>query len=178
MAYLVERDSDRLHVFQVLSRVVWQTDWSCSCAEHKNYSRVCIKKWTRSAAGPSVETHTRFCNVTTYSRLVSSPSLMVQRDQWDTYWGPKKLIFLIRDIDDGTMAAASVETCRFVVLRPPGARLGSVPYTCNRLRGLRGRIPLQIHLAKMHLNPDVSTTKCQDFDQELSGEPQVRAHAA
>ena len=27
---------------------------------------------------------------------------MVQRDQWDTYWGPKKIIFLIRDIDDAT----------------------------------------------------------------------------
>ena len=23
---------------------------------------------------------------------------MVQRDQWDTYWGPKKIIFLIRDV--------------------------------------------------------------------------------
>ena len=49
---------------------------------------------------------------------------MVQRDQWDTYWGPKKLIFLIRDIDDATMAGASVESCRFVVLRCPGGRLG------------------------------------------------------
>ena len=33
VAYLVEWDSGRLHVFQVLSRVVWQTDCSCSCAE-------------------------------------------------------------------------------------------------------------------------------------------------
>ena len=31
--------------------------------------------------------------------------------------GPKKLIFLIRDIDDATMAGASVESCQFVVLR-------------------------------------------------------------
>ena len=47
---------------------------------------------------------------------------MVQRDQWDTYWGPKKLIFLIRDIDDATRAGASVEICQFVVLRSPGDR--------------------------------------------------------
>ena len=31
---------------------------------------------------------------------------MVQRDQWDTYWGAKKIISLIRDIDDATMAGA------------------------------------------------------------------------
>ena len=30
---------------------------------------------------------------------------MVQRDQWDTYGGAKKLIFLIREIDDGTIAS-------------------------------------------------------------------------
>ena len=46
-------------------------------------------------------------------------SFMVQSEQWDTYWGPKKLIFLIRDIDDATMAGASVESCQFVVLRSP-----------------------------------------------------------
>ena len=50
---------------------------------------------------------------------------MVQSDQWDTHWGPKKLIFLIRDIDDAAMAGASVESCRFVVLRSPRGRLGS-----------------------------------------------------
>ena len=52
---------------------------------------------------------------------VSFRSLMVQGDQWDTYWGPKKLIFLIRDIDDPTMAGASVESCQFVVLVSPRA---------------------------------------------------------
>ena len=67
---------------------------------------------------------------------------MVQREQWDTYWGPKKLIFLIRDIDDAAMAGASVESCRFVVLRSPEGRLGSVLYMCNRLRRMRGRFPL------------------------------------
>ena len=49
---------------------------------------------------------------------------MVQRDQWDTSWGAKKLIFLIRAIDDATMAAAPVEFCQFVVLRSPRGRLG------------------------------------------------------
>ena len=44
---------------------------------------------------------------------------MVQRDQWDKYWGAKKLIFLIREIDDAAMAGASVETCQSVVLRSP-----------------------------------------------------------
>jgi len=46
---------------------------------------------------------------------------MVQSDQWNTSWGPKKLIFLIREIDDAAMAGASVESCRFVVLWFPEA---------------------------------------------------------
>ena len=32
---------------------------------------------------------------------------MVRREQWDTYWGAKKIIFLIRDIDDATVAGVS-----------------------------------------------------------------------
>ena len=64
---------------------------------------------------------------------------MVQRDQWDAYWGPKKLIFLIRDIDDATMAGASVESCQFVALESPWGRLGSVLYTCKRLHRTRRR---------------------------------------
>ena len=55
---------------------------------------------------------------------VSFRSLLVQRYQWDTSWGPKKLIFLIREIDDPTRAAAPVEFCQFVVLRSPRGRLG------------------------------------------------------
>ena len=39
--------------------------------------------------------------------LVPFGSLMVQRDQWYTYWGAKKLFFLIRDIDGPAMTAAS-----------------------------------------------------------------------
>ncbi len=53
--------------------------------------------------------------------------------------GPKKLIFLIRDIDDLTVAGASVESCQFVVLRSLRGRLGSVLYTCKRLRRIRRR---------------------------------------
>ena len=71
--------------------------------------------------------------------LVSFGSLVVQRDQWDTSWGPKKRFFLIREIDDAAMAGASVESCRFVVPRSLGGRSGSVQYMCNRLRRLRRR---------------------------------------
>jgi len=70
---------------------------------------------------------------------VSFGSLMVHRQQWDTSWGAKKFNFVIRDIDDATMAAASMESCRFVVLRSPGGRLGSVLDVRNRLRRMRGR---------------------------------------
>ena len=64
---------------------------------------------------------------------------MVRRNQWDTYWGPKNLFFLIRESDDAAMAGASVESCRFVVLRCPRERLGSFVDMCNRLRRMRGR---------------------------------------
>ena len=64
---------------------------------------------------------------------------MGQRDQWDTYWGAKKIIFLIRDIDGPTMTAAPVESCWFVARRCPWGRLGSVLYTCKRLRRVRRR---------------------------------------
>ena len=78
---------------------------------------------------------------------VSFRSLMVQRDQWDTYWGPKKIIFLIREIDDAAMAAASMESCRFVVLRCPGGRLGSVVDVRNRRRRVCGRFHRWIQIS-------------------------------
>ena len=53
--------------------------------------------------------------------------------------GEKNNFFTIRDIDDATMAGASVESCRFVVLRSLRGRLGSIKYMCNRLRRLRRR---------------------------------------
>jgi hypothetical protein len=45
------------------------------------------------------------------------------------------------------MAGASVESCRFVVLRCPRERLGSVVYMCNRLRRMRGRFHRWIHIS-------------------------------
>ena len=66
-------------------------------------------------------------------------SLLIQRDQWDTSWGPKIIIFLIRDIDDATRAGASMESSQFVVRRSPGGRLGSIKYMYNRLHRMRGR---------------------------------------
>ena len=70
---------------------------------------------------------------------MSCGSLLVRRDQWDTYWGPKKIIFLIREIDDAAMAAAPAESCQSLPNRSPWGRLGSVLYTCNRLRRMRRR---------------------------------------
>ena len=58
---------------------------------------------------------------------------MVHRDRWDTYWGPKKLIFLIRDTDDATMTAAPVESCQSVAPRSPGARFMMVLDVGRRL---------------------------------------------
>ena len=54
------------------------------------------------------------------------------------YWGGGK--FLVRGTDDAaaTMAAAPVESCRFVVLRSPGGRIGSVLDVCKRRYRMRG----------------------------------------
>ena len=65
---------------------------------------------------------------------------MGQRDQWDTYWGAKKIIFLIRDIDGPTMTAAPVESCRFVARRSPWGRFGSAVVACKRLHRTRRRL--------------------------------------
>jgi len=94
---------------------------------------------------------------------VSFGSLMVQRDKWDTYWGPKKLIFLIRDIDDATMTAAPVESCRFVVLRSPQGRLGSELDMGNRLPRMRGRSPRCIHISKVLCAPALWTMIPKSF---------------
>ena len=102
---------------------------------------------------------------------------MVQRDRCDTSWGPKKLIFLIRDIDDAAMAGASVESCRFVVLRSPRGHLGSVVDMCNRLRRMRGRFPLEIHLPKCISGQMSPPQNAKVLDPELSGELQALALA-
>ena len=86
---------------------------------------------------------------------VSFGSLMVQRDKWDTYWGPKKIFFLIRDIDDATMAGASVESCQSLPKRSPWGRLGSVLYTCKRLHRMRQRFK---HFWSISLNKSAHWT--------------------
>ena len=63
------------------------------------------------------------------------------------FLGADKIFFLIRDIEDPAMTAASVESCRFVVLRSLGGHLGSVLYTCKRLRRMRGRFHRYIHIS-------------------------------
>ena len=70
--------------------------------------------------------------------LVSFGSLLVQRDQWDAYWGTKNVIFLIRDFDDATRAGALVESCQFVVLEVARRALGSVIDVGKRRRRVRG----------------------------------------
>ena len=72
---------------------------------------------------------------------------MVQRDQRDTYWGPKKLIFLIREIDDAAMAGASVESCQSLPERSPRGLLGSVLDVGSRLHRTRGRFHRWIHMS-------------------------------
>ena len=65
---------------------------------------------------------------------------MVQRDQWDTYRGPKKVTscFAVRR-GRGHRAAAPVESCQSLPKRSPWGRLGSALYTCNRLHRIRRR---------------------------------------
>ena len=70
---------------------------------------------------------------------------MVQRDQWDTYWAPK--IVSRRGGGRGHRAAAPVYSCQSLPKRSPWGRLGSVLYTCNRLRRMRGRFDRWIHIS-------------------------------
>ena len=53
--------------------------------------------------------------------------------------GDENVIFLIRDFDDATRAAASLESCRFVVLEVARRALGSVLDVGKRRRRMRGR---------------------------------------
>ena len=95
---------------------------------------------------------------------VSISSLLVQRDRWDTYWGPKIIIFFIRDIDDTAMAAVPAESCQSVAPRSPGARSGMLLDVGNRLRRMRGRFPLQIHLPRcisVQLSPPQNAIVCR-----------------
>ena len=65
---------------------------------------------------------------------------MVQRDQWDTCWGPKKEFF--KFAAEGalrSMAATPAESCQSLPKRSPWGRLGSVLDTCTRLHRIRRR---------------------------------------
>ena len=62
------------------------------------------------------------------------------------FLGAEKIIFLIRDIDDAARAGASMESCRFVVLRSPRGHLGSELDMGSRLRRMRGRFDQWIQI--------------------------------
>ena len=101
---------------------------------------------------------------------------MVQTDQWDTSWGAKKIIFLIRDIDDATLAGASMETCQFVVLRSPWGRLGSLLDVRKRLHRTRGGFHRCIHISKVLCALLLWTMICQRFrSRALWGAPSTGA---
>ena len=82
---------------------------------------------------------------------------MVQRDQWDTYWGPKKEIFQFAA--EGalrSMAAAPAKTCQSLPKRCPWGRPGSALYTCNRLHRISRRFkhfwPISLSSPRGHSN--------------------------
>ena len=66
-------------------------------------------------------------------------SLMVQRDQWDTYWGPKKNFLIAAEGALRLWRPHPVESCQSLPNRCTWGRLGSVLYTCNRLHRMRRR---------------------------------------
>ena len=107
---------------------------------------------------------------------VSFRSLMVQREQWDTSWGPKKLIFLLREIDDRAMTAAPAESCQFVAPRSPRSRLGSVLDVRKRLHRTRGGFHRCIHISKVLCALLLWTMICQRFrSRALWGAPSTAA---
>ena len=90
--------------------------------------------------------------------------------------GGEKLIFLIRDKDDAAMAGASAESCRFVVLRCPGGRLGSVVDVRNRLRRMRGRFHRWMQISTVPSSVRTATMIPQSFrSRALWGAPSAGA---
>ena len=57
------------------------------------------------------------------------------------------------------MAAASMESSQFLVLRSPGGRLGSVLHVRNRLRRMRGRFDQWIQIKT---GPQQCADNCHD----------------
>ena len=73
------------------------------------------------------------------------------------------------------MAGASVESCRFVVLRSPGGGLGSELDMGNRLHRMRGRFHRWIHISKvlcaLLLWPMICHYKGQDSNLKMTSLP-------
>ena len=75
----------------------------------------------------------------TYSRLSIVQFATGPKTSMGHFLGAEKIFCLIRDIDGPAMTAASVESSQSAAHRSPWGRLGSVLYTCNRLRRIRRR---------------------------------------
>ena len=99
---------------------------------------------------------------------------MVQRDQWDTYWGPK-IVSRCRG-GRGHKAAAPVESCQIVVRRSPWRRLGSILDMGKRLYRTRGGFHRCIHISKVLCALLLWTMICQRFrSRALWGAPSTGA---
>ena len=68
---------------------------------------------------------------------ISFGSILVQSDQYDTYWRAKQLISLFAVLK---CSVAPVESCQSVVQRSLWGRLGSVLDVDNRLHRIRWRL--------------------------------------
>ena len=102
----------------------------------------------------------------------SSP--LVQRDQWDTYWGPK--IVSRSGGGRGHKAAAPVKSCQIVVRRSPWGRLGSLLDVRKRLHRTRGGFHRCIHISKVLCALLLWTMICQRFrSRALWGAPSTAA---
>ena len=84
---------------------------------------------------------------------------------------------MVRGADDATMAGASMESCRFVVLRSPRGRLGSELDMGNRLPRMRGRSHRCIHISKVLCAPWLWTMICQSFGSRALWEHQESTQA-
>ena len=98
---------------------------------------------------------------------------MVQRDQCDTYWGPKNIfIKFAPTMPPWFKAAAPVESCQSLPQRSPWGRLGSGLYMVSRLHRMRRRIQ---HILANSLS--IATHLSMNYLAMASralGEPQVR----
>ena len=66
------------------------------------------------------------------------------------FLGADKIFFLIRDIEDPAMTAASVESCQFVAPRSPWVRGGMVLDVRKRLHRVRNRFHRWIHIGNQY----------------------------